>query len=60
MRVHGRAELGPAALCQAIERGMSFREAAASLSVSPATAQRSVAAIPRRFYAEAASIGVGV
>jgi transposase InsO family protein len=43
MRIHGRAKLGPAgrlALCQAIESGMSFREAAASLSVSPATAHR--------------------
>jgi transposase InsO family protein len=43
MQVHGRAKLGPAgrlALCQAIESGMTFRQAAACLNVSPATAHR--------------------
>ena len=43
MQIHGRAKLGPAgrlALCEAIERGMTFRQAAAALSVSPATAHR--------------------
>jgi transposase InsO family protein len=43
MQIHGRAKLGPAgrlALCHAIEGGQTFRQAAASLSVSPATAHR--------------------
>ena len=43
MQVHRRAKLDPAgrlALCQAIESGMSLRQAAACLSVSPATAHR--------------------
>jgi transposase InsO family protein len=43
MQVHRRAKLGPAgrlALCQAIEGGMTFRQAAACLNVSPATAHR--------------------
>ena len=43
MQIHGRAKLGPAgrlALCEAIEDGMTFRQAAAALSVSPATAHR--------------------
>ncbi len=43
MQIHSRAKLGPAgrlALCQAIERGMTFRQAAACLNVSPATAHR--------------------
>jgi transposase InsO family protein len=43
MQIHGRAKLGPAgrlALCQAIEQGCTFREAASSLGVSPATAHR--------------------
>jgi len=43
MQIHGRAKLGPAgrlALCQAIEDGMTFRQAAACLNVSPATAHR--------------------
>jgi transposase InsO family protein len=43
MQIHGRAKLGPAgrlALCQAIEEGATFRQAAAMLSVSPATAHR--------------------
>ena len=43
MQIHGRAKLGPAgrlALCEAIERGMTFRQAAALMSVSPATAHR--------------------
>lgn len=43
MQIHGRAKLGPAgrsALCQAIEGGMTFRQAAACLNVSPATAHR--------------------
>jgi transposase len=43
MQIHCRAKLGPAgrlALCQAIEGGASFREAAQKLSVSPATAHR--------------------
>jgi len=43
MQIHGRAKLGPAgrpALCQAIENGMTFRQAAARLNVSPATAHR--------------------
>lgn len=43
MRIHGRAKLGPAgrlALCEAIESGMTFRQAAACLNVSPATAHR--------------------
>ena len=43
MQIHGRAKLGPAgrlALCEAIESGMTFRQAAAALSVSPATAHR--------------------
>jgi transposase InsO family protein len=43
MQIHGRAKLGPAgrlALCQAIEQGCTFRQAASSLGVSPATAHR--------------------
>jgi transposase InsO family protein len=43
MQIHGRAKLGPAgrlALCEAIEGGMTFRQAAAVMSVSPATAHR--------------------
>jgi transposase InsO family protein len=56
MQIHGRAKLGPAgrlALCQAIERGMTFRQAAACLNVSPATAHRwwrrySVASLAKR------------
>jgi transposase InsO family protein len=43
MQIHGRAKLGPAgrlALCEAIERGLTFRQAAAAHSVSPATAHR--------------------
>ena len=43
MQLHRRAKLGPAgrlALCQAIESGMTFRQAAACLNVSPATAHR--------------------
>ena len=43
MQIHGRAKLGPAgrlALCQAIEDGLTFRQAAACLNVSPATAHR--------------------
>jgi transposase InsO family protein len=43
MQVHRRAKLGPSgrlALCEAIEDGMTFREAAAYLNVSPATAHR--------------------
>jgi transposase InsO family protein len=43
MQIHGRAKLGPAgrlALCEAIDSGMTFRQAAAALSVSPATAHR--------------------
>ncbi len=43
MQIHGRAKLGPAgrlALCQAIEGGMTFRQAADCLNVSPATAHR--------------------
>jgi transposase InsO family protein len=43
MQIHGRAKLGPAgrlALCEAIEGGMTFRQAAAAMSVSPATAHR--------------------
>jgi len=43
MQIHGRAKLGPAgrlALCEAIESGMTFRQAAACLNVSPATAHR--------------------
>ena len=43
MWIHGRAKLGPAgrlALCEAIESGMTFRQAAACLNVSPATAHR--------------------
>jgi transposase InsO family protein len=43
MQIHGRAKLGPAgrlALCEAIESGMSFRQAAACVGVSPATAHR--------------------
>jgi transposase InsO family protein len=43
MQIHGRAKLGPAgrlALCEAIDGGMTFRQAAATLSVSPATAHR--------------------
>ena len=43
MQIHGRAKLGPAgrlALCEAIESGLSFRQAASALSVSPATAHR--------------------
>jgi transposase InsO family protein len=43
MQIHGRAKLGPAgrlALCEAIESGMTFRQAASALSVSPATAHR--------------------
>ena len=43
MQIHGRAKLGPAgrlALCRAIEDGATFREAAAMLGVSPATAHR--------------------
>jgi transposase-like protein len=43
MQLHRRAKLGPAgrlALCQAIESGMTFRQAAACLNVSRATAHR--------------------
>ena len=43
MQIHGSAKLGPAgrlALCEAIEGGMTFRQAAAKLNVSPATAHR--------------------
>jgi transposase InsO family protein len=43
MQIHGRAKLGPAgrlALCEVIEGGMTFRQAAAKLNVSPATAHR--------------------
>jgi transposase InsO family protein len=43
MQIHGRAKLGPAgrlALCEAIEQGCTFRQAASSLGVSPATAHR--------------------
>jgi transposase len=43
MQIHGRAKLGPAgcvALCETVEGGMSFRQAAAPLNVSPATANR--------------------
>ena len=43
MQIHGRAKLGPAgrlALCEAIESGLTFRQAAACLNVSPATAHR--------------------
>jgi hypothetical protein len=43
MQIHGRAKLGPGgrlALCEAIESGMTFRQAAAAMSVSPATAHR--------------------
>jgi transposase InsO family protein len=43
MQIHGRAKLGPAgrlALCLAIESGMTFGEAGACFSVSPATAHR--------------------
>src|SRR6201986_5294537 len=43
MQIHGRAKLGPGgrlALCEAIEGGMTFRQAAAAMSVSPATAHR--------------------
>ena len=43
MRIHSRAKLGPAgrlALCEAIERGMTFRQGGACLNVSPATAHR--------------------
>jgi transposase InsO family protein len=43
MQIHGRAKLGPAgrlALCLAIESGMTFRQAGACFSVSPATAHR--------------------
>ena len=43
MQLHRRAKLGPAgrlALCEAIESGMTFRQAAACLNVSPATAHR--------------------
>jgi transposase InsO family protein len=43
MQIHGRAKLGPAgrlALCEAIEGGMTFRQAAAGMGVSPATAHR--------------------
>jgi transposase InsO family protein len=43
MQMHANAKLGPAgrvALVELIERGMSFRAAAAALNVSPATAHR--------------------
>jgi transposase len=43
MQIHGRAKLGPAgrlALCLTIESGMTFRQAGACFSVSPATAHR--------------------
>jgi transposase InsO family protein len=43
MQIHGRAKLGPAgrlALCERIERGLTFRQAAAAMGVSPATAHR--------------------
>jgi transposase InsO family protein len=43
MQIHGRAKLGPAgrlALCEAIEGGLTLRQAAATMSVSPATAHR--------------------
>jgi transposase InsO family protein len=43
MQIHGRAKLGPAgrlALTQAIEDGMTLKQAAACFNVSPATAHR--------------------
>jgi transposase InsO family protein len=43
MQIHGRAKLGPAgrlALCEAIESGLTFRQAAKASGVSPATAHR--------------------
>jgi transposase len=43
MQIHGNAKLGPAgrlALCRAVESGMTFRQAAALLHVSSATAHR--------------------
>jgi transposase InsO family protein len=43
MQIHGRAKLGPAgrlALCEAVERGLTFRQAAAAMGVAPATAHR--------------------
>ena len=43
MQIHGRAKLGPAgrlALCEAVRDGMTFRQAAALLNVSPATVHR--------------------
>ncbi len=43
MQIHGRAKLGPAgrlAVCEAIEGGQTFRQAAAGVNVSPATAHR--------------------
>jgi transposase len=43
MQIHGRAKLGPAgrlALCEAVGAGLTFRQAAALLNVSPATAHR--------------------
>ena len=43
MKTHPRAKLGPAgrvALVELIDRGMTFRAAAAALNVSPATAHR--------------------
>lgn len=43
MQIHGRAKLGPAgrlALCPAIEGGLSLRQAADRLNVTPATAHR--------------------
>jgi transposase len=43
MQIHGRAKLGPAGrleLCEAVDARMTFRQAAALLNVSPATAHR--------------------
>lgn len=62
MQIHGRAKLGPGgrlALCEAIESGMTFRQAAAAMSVSPATAHPVVASICRRFAGGAPVIDVG-
>jgi hypothetical protein len=62
MRIHGRAKLGPAgrlALCQAIESGMSLRGAGLPERLAGDSTSL-VAAISRRFCAEATFIGVGV
>jgi hypothetical protein len=51
MQVHGRAKLGPAgrlAVCEAIERGMTFRQAAVGLGCLARDGASVVAPLSRR------------